>query len=71
MLNYMRGATMNTYEVYLITNKINNKKYVGQTISSRGYLNRFDEHIQESISTFDSLTKEKHSKTYTSFPSEK
>ena len=32
-------------EVYLIENKINNHKYIGQT--TQGYLNRFKQHIQE------------------------
>ena len=32
-------------EVYLIENKINNHKYIGQT--TQGYLNRFKQHVQE------------------------
>lgn len=35
------------YEIYLITNLINNKKYVGQT--NQGYLHRFKEHLSESF----------------------
>ena len=30
-------------DIYLITNKVNNKQYVGKT--QKGYLNRFKEHI--------------------------
>lgn len=37
------------YEIYLVTNKINNKMYVGQT--SIGYLNRYSQHIKESNNT--------------------
>lgn len=33
-----------TYEIYLITNLINNKKYIGQTKSTIGYQNRFKQH---------------------------
>ena len=32
-------------EVYLIENKINNHKYIGQT--TQGYLNRFQQHVRE------------------------
>lgn len=34
------------YQIYLITNIINNKKYVGQVVQHRGYLLRFKEHLQ-------------------------
>ena len=33
------------YEIYLITNSKNNKKYVGQVIKYRGYKQRFAEHL--------------------------
>lgn len=33
------------YEIYLITNSKNNKKYVGQVIKYRGYKQRFSEHL--------------------------
>lgn len=48
---------MNTYEIYLITNKINNKKYIGQVKETKGYLRRFEEHCKESLnpSSFCSL----------------
>lgn len=36
------------YELYLITNLINQKQYVGQVNEAKGYLNRFKEHIYES-----------------------
>ena len=36
-----------TYQIYLITNKLNNKKYVGQTKSSIGYKKRFSDHCSE------------------------
>ena len=39
------------YEIYLITNLINNKKYVGQT--KLGYLNRFKSHIKMSFDKKD------------------
>lgn len=33
------------YEIYLVTNLVNNKRYVGQT--HRGYMKRFNGHIEE------------------------
>lgn len=36
---------MKYYQLYLITNNINNKKYVGQTLQSKGYKKRFRDHI--------------------------
>lgn len=42
---------MQLYEIYLITNNINNKRYVGQTMSQKGYLNRWQEHISEALCT--------------------
>jgi len=33
------------YQIYLITDKTNNKKYVGQVVQHRGYLLRFKEHL--------------------------
>lgn len=38
---------METYELYCIINTVNNKKYVGQTKTSRGYKHRFNEHLRE------------------------
>lgn len=35
---------MKLYQLYLITNLVNNKKYVGQVLQSRGYLKRFKAH---------------------------
>ena len=35
------------YDVYLITNRINGKRYVG--ITCRGYQARFQEHINEAM----------------------
>lgn len=55
---------MPKYEVYLITNKLNNKRYVGQVISSRGYLKRYNEHVYESLHTPTNSCKVNHSKTY-------
>lgn len=40
-----------TYELYLITNKVNGKRYVGQTQSNIGYLSRWREHINEAMYT--------------------
>lgn len=34
------------YQLYLITNSINNKCYIGQTNQNKGYLKRFDEHCK-------------------------
>ena len=34
-------------EVYLITNRVNGKRYVG--ITSRGYQERFKEHIHDAL----------------------
>lgn len=36
-----------TYELYLITNNITHKRYVGQTNSETGYLKRFDQHFED------------------------
>lgn len=38
-----------TYELYLVTNKINGKRYVGQTQSNIGYLSRWSDHCNESL----------------------
>ena len=40
---------MRHYQLYLITNLINNKKYVGQTHQGKGYKKRFKEHINTSL----------------------
>lgn len=40
---------MRYYQLYLITNLVNNKKYIGQTNQQKGYRTRFKEHIYESI----------------------
>lgn len=37
---------MKYYQLYLITNLINEKKYVGQTNQQKGYLSRFKEHCK-------------------------
>lgn len=37
------------YEIYVITNKVNNKIYVGQVIESKGYVKRFKEHVQKAF----------------------
>lgn len=34
------------YQIYLITDLSNNKKYVGQVIKHRGYMSRFNEHLR-------------------------
>jgi len=39
---------MELYEIYLITNKVNGKRYVGQTKSTVGYKERFRSHLEES-----------------------
>lgn len=36
------------YQIYLITDLTNNKRYVGQTVKHRGYLVRFNEHLNGS-----------------------
>jgi len=33
------------YQIYLIINTVNNKKYVGQVVKHRGYLVRYNEHL--------------------------
>lgn len=38
-----------TYELYLVTNKINGKRYVGQTQSNIGYESRWRDHWQEAL----------------------
>lgn len=38
------------YELYLITNTINGKKYVGQTTELRGFKKRFNQHINQAYS---------------------
>ena len=47
------------YQVYLITNKVNNKKYVGQTKKdvNWNYMNRFSVHIDGAL---DAYSKHKH-----------
>lgn len=46
---------MAVYQIYLVTNKINNKKYIGQSLKreipgkKRNYLKRFQEHLNESF----------------------
>lgn len=42
-------------EVYLITNRVNGKRYVG--VTCRGYLNRFKEHIQDALSSTNASDK--------------
>ena len=49
-----------TYELYLITNLINGKKYVGQTNSNSGYLNRFKQHVAESFGGYIKHTSALH-----------
>jgi group I intron endonuclease len=36
------------YQIYLITNINNNKKYIGQTSKKKSYINRFKQHLSES-----------------------
>lgn len=36
------------YQLYLITNSVNNKRYIGQCNQAKGYITRFKEHISES-----------------------
>lgn len=38
---------MQLYEIYLVTNLINNKKYVGQTLMKIGYKKRLNDHLSE------------------------
>ncbi len=47
---------MKLYQLYLITNTINNKKYVGQTIqySENSYLQRFLQHVHSAYSEIKS-----------------
>ena len=40
-----KGLQMIYHQLYLITNNITGKKYVGQTLQSNGYENRFKAHI--------------------------
>ena len=42
-------STKMLYELYLITNLINNKKYVGQTNVEKGYKQRFKNHWSEAL----------------------
>lgn len=37
------------YELYLVTNIVNNKRYVGQTLQSKGYKNRWKQHVKEAL----------------------
>ena len=40
---------MKTYELYLVTNNHNGKRYIGQTMSDIGYMNRWADHCAEAI----------------------
>lgn len=46
--NVWKVYTM-TYELYLVTNKVNGKRYVGQTQSNIGYESRWRDHWQEAL----------------------
>lgn len=35
-----------THQIYLITNTVNGKQYVGQTLDLRGITARFSEHVK-------------------------
>lgn len=37
------------YQLYLIINKVNNKKYIGQTKETTGFEKRFLNHIRSSV----------------------
>ena len=37
------------YELYVVTNKINNKRYVGQVTKDCGYIKRFKNHYKEAL----------------------
>ena len=40
---------MYTYELYVVTNLINGKRYVGQTRTDIGYIERFDRHYHGAL----------------------